>query len=254
MSALSNPADSYERVSERAGQDDPWVMYYAVRKDVPLSLEQAMSLAGAGAVLCDRRFRVSPEHGEAFIAWHAESFRKVALRCKPSQLERLAAEEDAVTITAQADAGEPVLLCLPPRRRSQASPLLRKLQVYTDAPTPEAEPAGPADPLATYVIRPEVMKSAGKAMAQAGHAAVMLDNMLGSFYGSELEAWIGAGARGRLLSAGDEQWELLKNTFDCVVVRDAGLTQVESGTETVLALPPVEGLHQEITALLDRTS
>ena len=39
----------------------------------------------------------------------------------------------------------------------------------------------------------------------------------------------------------DEEWERLKAEPGAVVVRDAGLTQVEAGTETVIALAPPDG-------------
>jgi peptidyl-tRNA hydrolase len=36
----------------------------------------------------------------------------------------------------------------------------------------------------------------------------------------------------------DAAWERLKRSPGALVVRDAGLTQVAAGTETVIALPP----------------
>jgi peptidyl-tRNA hydrolase len=36
----------------------------------------------------------------------------------------------------------------------------------------------------------------------------------------------------------EARWAALREAADAVVVADAGLTQVQPGTETVLALPP----------------
>ena len=44
-------------------------------------------------------------------------------------------------------------------------------------------------------------------------------------------------------------WERLRAFPDAVVVRDAGLTQVEPGTETVLALAPLERAREAVAGL-----
>lgn len=245
--AIYNAADSFERVAERADQSDPLVMYFAADKRLPLTIAEAMSLAGAATVLCAKRWRGDPRHADAFAEWLRSSFRKVVLRCTASQLERIIASEDCAVVSSAAGgrSSDPGLACLPPVRRSAAPKLLRGLRAYTEAPRgnepPPAVPAADSSGsrgLLTYVIRPAVMKSHGKAMAQAGHAALMAYDLLSPDYASELERWIESGARGRLLVADDRQWEDLKRGCDCVCVRDAGLTQLASGTETVIALPP----------------
>jgi peptidyl-tRNA hydrolase len=38
--------------------------------------------------------------------------------------------------------------------------------------------------------------------------------------------------------ADEQTWERLKVEVECIVIRDAGFTQVAGGPETVLALPP----------------
>lgn len=242
MPVITNPADSYERVRERADQADPWVMYLLARKDLPLSLEQAMPVAGAAAVRCGERFRRHPDHAEAFAAWEATSFRKIALRADVAQLERAACELAAVSVDAD---GVPAVVCVVPMRRNQRPELLAELRPFTDAKRGEVSLQLPAGNL-VYVIRDGVMKSAGKAMAQAAHAAMMCRLLLPDRYRTELDAWIEAGAGGRVICVDDSDWEQIKAELDCVAVRDAGLTQVESGTETVIAVPPSQaaGLPQ----------
>jgi peptidyl-tRNA hydrolase len=208
--------------------DDPLTMYYVVRKDVPLTLGQSMALAGAGAVRCADALRSDPRYRDAFAAWE-ERARKVALRASAEELE-------SVRESCPAAAVGDVLLCLPPMRKSNRPPLLEELRPFTDAPRPkepmEPSPEGQA---LIYVIRPGVLRTAGKAMAQAGHAALMASDELGS----SLDAWRAAGMPGEVrLASEDGDWERLRARPESVVVRDAGLTQVEAGTETVIALPP----------------
>jgi hypothetical protein len=55
-------------------------------------------------------------------------------------------------------------------------------------------------------------------------------------YRDGFAAWRAAGYPGRITAA--TEWDRARATADGVVVRDAGLTEVDAGTETVLALPP----------------
>jgi hypothetical protein len=176
-------------------------------------------------VRCADALRGDPRFSEAFAAW-GERARKVALRASEDELAELRAA------LAGALVGD-VLLCLPPMRKSDRPELVAALRPFTDAPRPKEAPP-PPDPAAAlvYVIRPGVLRTAGKAMAQAGHAALMASDRLGPALGS----WRAAGMPGDVRLADD--WDRLRALPDAVVVQDAGLTQVEAGTETVIALPP----------------
>ena len=229
--------------------DDPWVMYLVVRKDHGLTVGLAMALAGAGAVRCADRFRTSERWSGAFAAWSRRP-RKVALRADALQMEQLCSEL----------ASEPVrtglgitLAALPPRRRLAREPLLAALRPYTDPPRPAAsERAGLVDaagPLMTYVVRRGVLRTAGKAMAQAGHAALGCADMLGPRHPEAFAAWRAAGAPGEVRVADEARWAALRASSDAVVVADAGLTQVAPGTETVIALVP--GARADELPLLD---
>ena len=204
---------------------DPLAMYYVVRKDAPMTLGRAMELAGEGAVRCAGDLGADPRFADAFAAWH-ERPRKVALRASAAEIDELRAELEAAV------AGE-VLLCLPPMRKSERPALLESLRPFTDAPRPREVPEPASRPEAlVYVIRPGVVKTMGKAMAQAGHAALMAVERHG------LGDWRAAGMPGEVRSAAGGDWERLRAAPGAVVVSDAGLTQVEAGTETVIALPP----------------
>jgi peptidyl-tRNA hydrolase len=200
--------------------DDPWVMYYVVRSGVPFSLERAMAAAGAAAVECVERFGADER-------WR-ERPRKVALRADEAEFAQVQAEEPCAV-------EQEVLLCLPPRRRSERSELLAALDPFTDAPRPKEEEPDMRSPTMAYVIRPGVMRTAGKAMAQAGHAALMCVETFAAEHAGRFGAWREAGRPGELLT---ESWERYREDPEAVTVSDAGHTQVAPGTETVIALVP----------------
>lgn len=200
-------------------------MYLVVRKDVPLGRGQAMVLAGAGAVRCEAALAATPAWAQAFRGW-AERPRKVALRASPEELEALADRLDGVTV-------EDVLLALPPRRRSASEPELAALRPYTDPPRGAAPTSPPDGPLLRYVVPDGVLRTTGKAMAQAGHAAIESVHALGD----AAAPWLRAGCPGEVRVAQPGDWERIR-ALAPVVVSDAGLTQVAPGTETVAAFPP----------------
>ena len=217
--------------------DDPWVMYLVVRKDHPITVAQAMALAGAGSVECADRFRPDPHWADAFRDWGVRP-RKVALRADAEQVEELCATLDHAPVESEHGL---TLLALPPRKRSQSEPLLAALRPYTDPPRNRApgtpEPAAERAPTPLrYVIRPGVLRTAGKAMAQAGHAALLCADQLGPRRPEVFAAWRAAGLPGLVEEVDPQRWDELRPHG--VVVTDAGLTQVAPGTETVLALPP----------------
>jgi peptidyl-tRNA hydrolase len=200
--------------------EDPWVMYYVVRSGVPFSLERAMAGAGAAAVDCVERFG-------PFEEWH-ERPRKVALRADRTEFGQIQEEEPC-------SVEQEVLLCLPPRRRSNRSSLLEALQPFTDAPRPKEPENDDRSPTMAYVIQPGVMRTAGKAMAQAGHAALMCVEELGAAHKDRFDAWREASRPGELLT---DAWARYRDDPEAVTVSDAGHTQVAPGTETVIALVP----------------
>jgi peptidyl-tRNA hydrolase len=208
--------------------DDPFAMYYVVRKDARLTWGQSMAIAGAAAVACRRRFRDGDRFRPAFDAWD-ERPRKIALRASAEEIDEVKAE---LPCAVEGDD----LLCLPPMRKSERPQLLVDMRPFTDAPRPREEPPAPERPALAYVIRPGVIKTMGKAMAQAGHAATAAWREL------RLEPSPAA-----VFAAEADDWERLRDDSAAIVVADGGHTQVAPGTETVIALAPdgrVEGLSR----------
>jgi peptidyl-tRNA hydrolase len=232
MPALENPFDANDLVAARSSQDDPLVMYYVVNKTVRLSVADAMVLGGFLAVQCHRQFADSEQWSSLYQKWNEQSYRKVALRASADEVAQLKEE-----VACVADAGEAnIALCLPPMYKSMCGPLLSSLKPLTDTKKPVAESVSDSPYQVTYVVREGVMKSAGKAMAQAGHGAVMAFSMPGHL--SDMQEWHNRGGHAFCRVATEEQWDAIKRDTDCVVVRDAGLTQVAPNTETVLVVMP----------------
>src|SRR5436309_2659826 len=95
-----------------------------------------------------------------------------------------------------------------------------------------------------YVVRKDVPLSLGRSMALAGHAALMAADEL------DLGDWRENGMPGIVRAVEDDAaWERLKRAGDAVVVQDAGLTQVEAGTETVIALAPGSAAADGLSAV-----
>jgi peptidyl-tRNA hydrolase len=245
MPVHPNPFDSAYAADLRSAQEDPWAMYYVVPTDLRLSFGQALAYGGAGAVACADQFRTHPRWQAAFATWQAQSYRKIVLRANPEQFARARAELAAAVV----EAAGAVLLCLPPQRKSQCPVTLTDLAVFTDARRPVADPEPELGPALIYVVRAEVMKSMGKAMAQAGHAALMCADVFAEAYAPAWAAWRAQGRPGAARLASEDAWQRLKAEVDCVAVVDAGLTQLVPGTETVLALPPLADQTALVAAL-----
>lgn len=192
-----------------------------------------MALAGTGAVRCTDAFAASPRWSRAFAAW-APRPRKVALRAGAQELAALCGLEAVTVETALGATG----LCLPPRRRSASEPALAALRPYTDPPRGGEPLAAPPGPRLRYVFPEGVLRTTGKAMAQAGHAALRCVAEHERAEPGAFAAWRAAGLPGEVRVAGPEAWARVRAAPAAVVVSDAGLTQVAPGTETVAAFAP----------------
>lgn len=118
------------------------------------------------------------------------------------------------------------------------------------------------DPWVLYlIVRESLNMTPGKLAAQIGHAVSMVERefrklfieSICSDFGCEylltevqeqlikdFENWEKSSHRKVTLGADEKEWEKLKKEHDCFVVVDAGLTQVDPGSETVIALWPIK--------------
>lgn len=205
---------------------DPLRMYIVIRRGAVASIGRAGELAGAAAVACVREFADDP----AMREWRPRP-GKVTLRARGGQWPRALEEPHAIAGDADGESA----IALPPRRRSERGELLEQMQAMTSALEPPGvdDDPQPAEERVTYVINPKLEMSSGKTIAQVAHAAVITADT------GDHEAWVAAGCPGRVVTTRQERFEDLCGAEDLAAkVVDAGLTEVEPGTVTVLALRP----------------
>lgn len=109
------------------------------------------------------------------------------------------------------------------------------------------------------VVRKSLNLSIGKTAAQVGHSVDMIcqkyeamkrleslpEEQLKEALGPDYEkyqrflAWREDGRTKIVLAANEEEWLSLKEIPNTFVVRDAGRTEIESGTETVIGFWPI---------------
>lgn len=105
---------------------------------------------------------------------------------------------------------------------------------------------GQGDPLVMYlVVRKSLDMSPEKMAAQCAHAAQMIAEHYHGLTDSgglaeSYHDWRETSFRKVVVYADDKQWERVKQEPDLhfAVVRDAGLTEVEAGSETVIGVWP----------------
>ena len=193
-------------------EEDALVMYLVVRKRTTRPFAELARAAALATRRCATRFRDDERWRDGFESWWRHSFRKVCLRAEPGEWEAMR-ELDHERVGDVA--------CLPPVRRLARDRVLVRMQALSgeagELPAPPAE----LPPGLLLVVATGLGMSAGKTIAQIGHAALMADP------DPKLELSV-AGASG-------DEWERL-GRLATAVVRDGGLTELPRGSETVLVL------------------
>jgi peptidyl-tRNA hydrolase len=203
-------------------------------------LEAAAS--AAVALCCDARSQPGGPWWAEVQPWLAGRIRKVARRARGAHWVAVT-ELPGITVDhrgAQVRALLPWLVTETPR-------LVTRLQVGgTDLPPDDAGP--PPDGLPVLWLTPRPLMTVGKAAAQVGHATVLLAARLTADRRlTELDSWAGGGYRCAVRIASPSQWAQLSaaerldqawREHGVLLVRDAGFTEVPSGTITVAAHLP----------------
>ena len=204
-------------------EDDALVMYLVVRRRTTRSFAELATAAALATRRCAYRFRDDDRWRDGFEDWWRHSFRKVCLRAEPGEWEDL-------RLLDHERVGD--VACLPPLRRSMRDRVLVRMQTLSDeaGALPELEPGDLGD--LTLVVATDLGMSAGKALAQIGHAALMAD----------LDPGLDGSLDLRVVGAGRAGWAALAGSADAIV-RDGGLTEIAPGSETVLVLRPRAGLR-----------
>lgn len=192
-----------------------------IERDDPPTRTDALE-AAARAVL----FMLTTDADEwrpAVAAWDGQRIRKVVRRARGAAWER-AGELPCLEI----EHGSAQVRVYPPVPADDWPPELAKLQVGgTELDDPEPpEPPTPGDPL--ILLSPHARMSAGKAMAQAGHAAQLGWRAANK---RQRRAWLAREFAVSVRTASADGWRRALE-LNIPVVHDGGFTEVEPGTMT----------------------
>ncbi|MCW2495580.1 MAG: peptidyl-tRNA hydrolase [Jatrophihabitans sp.] len=198
-----------------------------LERDAPPARTDALEAAARAVLLM--LTSDAPDWVDAVAEWDGYRIRKVVRRARGSEWRR-AGELPGITVnqaSAEVRVYPPIPLDGWPRE-------LAKLQVGgTELEDPSPAPA--ADPaLPLVLLAPGLEMTAGKAMAQAGHAA-----QLGyrSASPAQRAAWQASGFALAVRDASPAQWDSAV-AAGAPVVQDAGFTEVAPGSYTALAVLP----------------
>lgn len=144
MPVEPNPFDTPERIKARNEQDDPWVQYYIVRVDVPMSvgkfgaqIAHAAQMFAFGYINLKRNMG-HPAGGKPLIytrateKWMDESFTKVTLGGRAKDFEKIKEELDVFVVRdsgkTEVEPGTETVIVTWPMRKSAQPKILSKLQ------------------------------------------------------------------------------------------------------------------------------
>lgn len=168
-------------------------------------------------------------------AWTDGRIRKVLRRARGAEWTRAEALP-GITVTGTAETDPAQVRVFPPVPLDGWPKDLARLQVSGTDLT-DAEPPAPVEPgsLPIFWLNPELDMTAGKAMAQVGHAAQIAWWRLTD---AHRKAWAEDDFRLAVRVASREAWPELAGSGR-PLVRDAGFTEIAPGSCTVVADLPV---------------
>lgn len=170
-----------------------------------------------------------PEWRPAIQAWDAHRIRKVVRRARGAAWER-ATRLPGITVTH----GSATVRVFPPVPVDDWPADLAKLQVGGTELTDPSEPDAPDPARPLVLLSPYVEMTAGKAMAQAGHAAQLGWRAAST---AERARWQADGFALDVRDSAPAGWDAAV-AAGAAVVTDGGFTEVEPGTRTALLVPP----------------
>lgn len=225
-------AELRERIlpSFEASEDDPYavVMVLKAVKDPEGNYPAERDIFQASATALTQLLLVDDEETQQFLEqWMNGRIRKLMKRVKPSQWDAVLNSEIYHTVGTS---GAAEVAVFRPVRLSEQPDVLRKAQM-SGLEVKDVSPSKFEDeaPVLTVYADENLQMSTGKLAAQVGHA-VQLFLMYGNEY--KIEPWLESGAS---LSVERTDTLPLLDTVD-IIVRDAGFTEVPSGSVTVVAL------------------
>jgi len=209
---------------------EQYVLPLVVRleRDTPPARTDALQTSARAVLTLLADPRVTYREGEwaeRVAAWEDARIRKVVRRARGGEW-RKAAELPGITVTGESAE----VRVFPPVPLDGWPKELAKLQVSgTDFDDPE-EPGPAAEGVPVLWLNPELEMSAGKTMAQTGHAAQLAWWRLDD---AQRKDWAEAGFPLAVRTASAEAWADL-TTGGLPVVRDAGFTEIAPGLTVAL--------------------
>lgn len=208
-------------------------MVLHIPKNNPVDRFDLLSAAASAVVqLClDPRVGVGGPWHDDFSAWMTARIRKVARRARGAQWEA-AQDVPGVTVTVNGAQARAMV----PGRVGDVDPRIKRLQIGgTELSAEGSARVDPAHPV--LWVNHRLGMTVGKSAAQVGHASMLLAAALPL---AAVEQWRDAGYAVSVADADSELWKQLSHAVDArraVAVHDAGFTEVEPGSRTVIALP-----------------
>lgn len=229
-----DPQDSPFRVAQTTRDEAPQFVLPLVarieRAEPPHRTDALETAARAVLVMLgDERSHGDGEWAQAMRDWQDARIRKVVRRARGAEWRRAEALP-GITVTGKSAE----VRVFPPVPLDGWPKDLARLQV-SGTELDDPEPLTPPDGTAPVLwMSPDVDMSAGKAMAQAGHGAQLAWWELSD---EERAAWRDAGYPLSVRTPDAARWrELVASGLP--VVRDAGFTEIASGSCTVVADHP----------------
>ncbi|WP_030767939.1 aminoacyl-tRNA hydrolase [Streptomyces sp. NRRL F-2664] len=202
-----------------------------IEKAEPPARTDALETAARAVLvlLTDERAQGEGEWAQAVRDWQDARIRKVVRRARGAEWRKA---QTLPGVTVHGDAAQ--VRVFPPVPLDGWPKELAKLQVSgTDLDDPGPVAATGAG-LPVLWLNPGLDMSAGKAMAQAGHAAQLAWWELTP---AERAAWRESGFGLAVRTAAHERWAELSGS-GLPMVRDAGFTEIAPGSATVVADHP----------------
>jgi peptidyl-tRNA hydrolase len=212
---------------------DQYALPLVVRVEKAMPPARTDALEGAAravlALLNDPRSAGDGEWAALIRAWTDGRIRKVVRRARGSAWERASALPGITVTHGSAD-----VRVFPPVPVDDWPPDLAKLQVSGTDFTDPGPPPAPAAGTAVLWVTPRIAMTAGKAMAQVGHAAQLAWWQLSPGVRS---AWKERDFDLAVRTAAPGQWAGLVAS-GLPLVTDGGFTEVAPGSMTVVADVP----------------